>query len=74
MQYTVVLEAWEAGGYTARCVEIPTAICWGENKGEALARLKDIIGMVREVQQEDLQKTIQSVHAEIIKIDMADSA
>jgi predicted RNase H-like HicB family nuclease len=74
MQYTVVLEAWEAGGYTARCVEIPKAICWGENKGEALARLKDIIGMVREVQQEDLQKTIQSVHAEIIKIDMADSA
>lgn len=74
MQYTVVLEAQEGGGYTARCVEIPKAICWGENKGEALARIRDIIGLVREVQQEDLQKTIQAVHAEIIKIDVADGA
>jgi len=73
MQYTIVLEPGE-GGYTARCVEIPGAVCKGANKGEALARLKNEIGQVQQAQYEELHRTIQSVTSEIIKIDVADAA
>jgi predicted RNase H-like HicB family nuclease len=73
MQYTIVLEPDERG-YTARCVEIPGAVCRGANKGEALAQLRDEIGQVQQIQYEELQRTIQSLTSEIIRIEVADAA
>ena len=74
MQYTIVLEPNDAGGFAARCVEIPGTVCQGANKGEALARLKEAIGQVQQAQQADLHRTIQSLSSEIIRIDVADAA
>ncbi len=74
MQYTIVLEPNDGGGFTARCVEIPGTVCQGANKGEALARLKEAIGQVQQAQQADLHRTIQSLSSEIIRIEVADAA
>lgn len=74
MQYTIVLDPNENGGFTARCVEIPGTICHGADKTEALDRLRDAIGRVQQAQQEELHRTIQSITSEIIKIDVADAA
>ncbi|WP_292423229.1 type II toxin-antitoxin system HicB family antitoxin [Methanoregula sp.] len=74
MQYTIVLEPSDEGGFTARCVEIPGPVCQGANKGEALARLKEAIGEVQQAWEADLHRTIQSLSSEIIRIDVADAA
>lgn len=49
MEYTVVLEPQEEGGYTVRCLELPGAISQGETKEEALMNVKEAIGLVFEV-------------------------
>lgn len=49
MEYTVVLEPQEEGGYTVRCLELPGAISQGETKEEALMNIKEAIGLVFEV-------------------------
>ncbi len=67
MHYTIITESHEMGGFTARCVEIPSARGYGNTQGEA-------IEVVREAQNAELHKTIASVHSEIIKIEVADSA
>ena len=74
MQYTIVLDPDDCGGFTARCVELPGTVCQGANKGEALDRLKEAIGQVQLAQQADLHRTIQSLTSEIIRIDVADAA
>jgi predicted RNase H-like HicB family nuclease len=74
MQYTIVLEPNDEGGFAARCVEIPGPVCKGANKGEALARLKEAIGKVQQAWHADLHRTIQSLSSEIIRIDVADGA
>jgi len=74
MQYTIVLEPNDCGGFASRCVEIPGIVCEGANKGEALNRLREAIGQVQQAQQADLHRTIQSLSSEIIKIDVADAA
>jgi predicted RNase H-like HicB family nuclease len=74
MQYTIVLETNEEGGFAARCVEIPGTVYQGANKGEALARLKEAIGQVQQARQADLHRTIQSLSSEIIRIEVADAA
>jgi predicted RNase H-like HicB family nuclease len=50
MQYTVVLEPQEEGGYTAQCIEIPGAISQGETREEALANIKEAIELILVVQ------------------------
>jgi len=49
MKYTVILEPQDEGGYTVRCLELPGAISQGETKEEALANIKEAIGLVIEV-------------------------
>jgi len=46
----------------------------GENKGEALASIKEAIELVREAQNEELQSSIHDIHAEIIQITVNDVA
>jgi predicted RNase H-like HicB family nuclease len=74
MHYTIITESHEMGGFTARCVEIPGARGYGNTQGEAIARIREAIEVVREAQNAELHKTIASVHSEIIKIEVADSA
>jgi len=74
MQYTIVLGSRDTGGYSARCVEIPGTVTVGENKGEALASIKEAIELVREAQNEELQSSIHDIHAEIIQITVNDVA
>ena len=74
MQYTIVFEPNDEGGFTARCVEIPGTVCKGADKGEALARLKEAIGQVQQAWQADLHRMIKSLSSEIIRIDVAEAA
>ena len=69
MKYTVILEAQEEGGYTVRCLELPGAISQGETKEEALANIKEAIGLVLEVLSLDLTT---GSNAEILKVELAD--
>ncbi len=74
MHYTIITEPHEKGGFSARCVEIPGAAGFGNTQGEALARVREAIELVREAQNEELHRTIAAVHSEIIKIEVADPA
>jgi predicted RNase H-like HicB family nuclease len=74
MHYTIITESHGVGCFTARCVEIPGARGYGSTQGEALARIREEIEVVREAQNAELHKTIASVHSEIIRIEVADSA
>jgi predicted RNase H-like HicB family nuclease len=74
MHYTIILDAHEKGGFTARCVEIPGALGHGNTQSEAMAAIKEAIEQVRQAQNKELQRTISAVHSEIIRIEVADSA
>jgi predicted RNase H-like HicB family nuclease len=69
MKYTVILEPQDEGGYTVRCLELPGAISQGETKEEALANIKEAIGLVIDVLSQDLM--VRS-NAEILKVELAD--
>ncbi|NMB77474.1 MAG: type II toxin-antitoxin system HicB family antitoxin, partial [Methanomicrobiales archaeon] len=47
MHYTIITEAHERGGYTARCIEVPGARGHGSSQNEAVARIKEEIEQVR---------------------------
>ena len=74
MQYTVVLEPQEEGGFTIQCVEIPGAISQGETREVALANIKEAIELILEVQREELHKKTAAHPREISKIEVADVA
>ncbi len=69
MKYTVILKPQDEGGYTVRCLELPGAISQGETKEEALANIKEAIGLVLEVLSDDLA---DRSNAEILKVELAD--
>ncbi|MDG6244553.1 MAG: type II toxin-antitoxin system HicB family antitoxin [Methanolobus sp.] len=46
MEYTIVLETAEEGGYTARCLELPAAISEGDTSEDALENIKEAIELV----------------------------
>lgn len=52
MEYTIVLEIAEEGGYTARCLELPAAISEGDTREEALENIREAIGLVLEATEE----------------------
>ena len=70
MKYTVILEPQEEGGYTVQCLELPGAISQGETKEEALENIKEAIGLVLEVIQEDAEEQVKSNHAEISQVEV----
>jgi len=74
MQYTIVLEPREAGGFTARCVEVPGAVAYGETKGDAISRIREAIAQVQKTRNEELHDVITAVRSEVIKIEVADAA
>jgi len=74
MQYTIVLEPGDSGGFAARCVELPGTVCHGADKKEALSRLKRAIRNVQKVWKADLHKAIRSLSSEIIRIEVVETA
>jgi predicted RNase H-like HicB family nuclease len=71
MKYSVILEPQEEGGYTVRCLELPSAISQGETKTEALENIKEAIGLILEVHREDLE-SLNRTNAEMLKVELAD--
>ena len=69
MQFTVILEPQDEGGFTVRCLELPGAISEGETREEALANIKEAIGLVLEVLSDYLA---DRSNAEILKVELAD--
>jgi predicted RNase H-like HicB family nuclease len=69
MKYTIILEPQDEGGYTVRCLELPGAISQGETKEEALANIKEAIGLLLEVLSQDVAARS---NVEIIKVELAD--
>jgi predicted RNase H-like HicB family nuclease len=74
MQYTIVLEPHDRGGYIARCVEVPGTVGYGETKGEAISRIREAIALVQKSRNEELHDVIHAVSSEIIRIEVADAA
>ncbi len=66
MEYTIVLEVAEEGGFTARCLELPAAISEGDTKDEAIEKIKEAIELVLEVTEEQAR-----ILGEITKIEVA---
>ncbi len=65
MEFTVVLEPAEEGGYTVQCIELPAAISQGETKEKALENIKEAIELVLEVRREQ-----GSITGEIVKVEV----
>ncbi|NOR46550.1 MAG: type II toxin-antitoxin system HicB family antitoxin [Methanosarcinaceae archaeon] len=66
MQYSIKLEESDEGGYTAQCLELPSAISEGDTKEEALNNIKEAILLVLEVMQEQAQ-----AYTEVFKVEVA---
>jgi predicted RNase H-like HicB family nuclease len=54
-KFTVVLRKEDVRGYSVRCVEVPAAISQGETRAEALANIKEAIGLYLESFPEELK-------------------
>jgi len=66
MQFTIKLEESDEGGYTAQCLEIPSAISEGDTKEDALENIKEAIQLVLEVTQEQARS-----YTEVFKVEVA---
>lgn len=74
MHYTIVLETGEQGGYTARCMEVPGAVCSGATKEEAVSHIREAIELVQKTWNDQVRAIIPAVGSEVIRIDVADPA
>jgi predicted RNase H-like HicB family nuclease len=66
MQFTIKLEESDEGGYTAQCLEIPSAISEGETREDALENIKEAIQLVLEVTREQARS-----YTEVCKVEVA---
>jgi len=48
LKFTAALKQERAGGYSVRCVELPSAISQGETEAEALSNIREAIESVLE--------------------------
>ncbi|ABS55237.1 protein of unknown function UPF0150 [Methanoregula boonei 6A8] len=68
MKYTVILDPDERGGYTVTVHGLPGCISEGKTKEDALANIKDAIGLYEEMLDKDLKK--KSPNATEIEIEV----
>lgn len=68
----MVLEPREEGGFTVQCVEIPGAISEGETREKALATIREAVGLMLEMQWEELHKKSATHPCEISTVEVAD--
>ena len=74
MQYTIVLEADAQGGFFARCIEIPGALCHGDTQNDAFTCMREEIERVTTARNEELHRIIAAPDSEVFRIEVADSA
>ena len=56
MEYTIILEKEDEGGYSAQCLELPGAISQGDTKEETIENMKIAIGAVLEVLNQEVDR------------------
>lgn len=66
MEFNVILEPAEEGGFTAQCIELPAAISEGETKEETMKNIKEAIELVLEVRRDQ-----GVVTGELVKVEIA---
>ncbi len=54
MEYTIVLEPHDSGGYVARCLELPGAVSRGDTEELALENMRDAIDLIHRALRENL--------------------
>ena len=74
MQYTIILESNAEGGFSARCIEIPGALCHGSTQNDAFSGMREEIERVRNARNQELHRIIAAPGFEIFRIEVADSA
>ena len=68
MKYTVILEKEEEGGYSVQCLELPGAISQGDTKEDALANIKEAIGLVLEVINEEARELANFAEVSAVEV------
>ncbi|MCL7410388.1 MAG: type II toxin-antitoxin system HicB family antitoxin [Methanosarcinaceae archaeon] len=68
MKYTVILEKEEEGGYSVQCLELPGAISQGDTKEDALANIKEAIGLVLEVISEEARELANFAEVSAVEV------
>ncbi len=68
MKYTVILEEEEEGGYSVQCLELPGAISQGDTKEDALANIKEAIGLVLEVINEEARELANFAEVSAVEV------
>jgi len=69
MKFTAVLYPEDAGGFSVRCLEIPGAISQGETREEALANIKEAIGLILEDRREELRAETSRNEIHYVNVD-----
>jgi len=64
MEYTAIFEKMDNGWYFAQCEQMPNAITQGKTIAEAKKNLQEVIGMLLNIQKEEVEK--QSVGKRLI--------
>jgi predicted RNA binding protein YcfA (HicA-like mRNA interferase family)/predicted RNase H-like HicB family nuclease len=64
MQYHIIAEHAEEGGYSGRCLELPGAISEGETTEELTANMIEAISII----QESIAEEAESKHKQIIEV------
>ena len=68
MKYTVILEEEEEGGYSVQCLELPGAISQGDTKEDALTNIKEAIGLVLEVINEEARELANFAEVSAVEV------
>ena len=71
MEYTAVFEKMDNGWYFAQCEQMPNAITQGRTIADAKKNLQEVIGMLLDIQKEEVAKQFigkHLIHRKIAKL------
>lgn len=68
MQFKVILEEAEEGGYVVQVPSLPGCISQGETKEKALENIKEAIEVYLDIDETEIAEQIQGKKAEIVEL------
>lgn len=68
MQFKVILEEAEEGGYVVQVPSLPGCISQGETKEKALENIKEAIEVYLDIDEAEIAEQIQGKKAEIVEL------
>ena len=71
MEYTAIFEKMDNGWYFAQCEQMPNAITQGKTIEEAKKNLQEVIGMLLNIQKEEIARQFAGkrlIHRKIAKV------